>query len=209
MQNHLIDISKALFVQHEIIRNERVVIDSAQIAINESNKKISESNKKIDEAQGLIIALEKKFEYVIKNIIIIKGETRIVPELTFDTEKRLIFWNENKSIKLGKKCFNIVKILWGGKKRRATIEKIERIVWKSELKLKEKRTAEVKTKGGVKRVAINLALIEKSRIFSCIHYLNIILKKEKFPYRVISIKCSLKDCKTQPREIKGFALKLF
>lgn len=99
--------------------------------------------------------------------------------LVFDDSERTVQWNEG-CIKMGRKTFCLVKLLWKKNKHRATIAQIEKQVWN----VGKKKKFFVKT----------------HTIFSLIRRAQKLLENRHFPYKILTIKTR------STHEIKGYKL---
>jgi hypothetical protein len=91
-------------------------------------------------------------------------------------------------------------LLWRNKKHRASLTKLEHVVWKHKEK-GEKRIEEVKTERGIERVNVASTFIDPNKIMSHIHYINNKLEESSFPYKIVSVN-------DRSRKLKGYRLKI-
>lgn len=105
----------------------------------------------------------------------------VKPELSFDDNRRRIYWNGG-SIKLGKKSYLFVKTLWLGERHRAELAELEENVW----------TQQVETEAFVARRTISMLVQHTQK--------NLI--EADFPYKIETVK------KNSSQELEGFQLVL-
>jgi len=101
------------FAQLQIIDFERQQNDV------EIEKRLIENRKLAEQERALKVQLQ---------CLIIEGKTPSVP-LVFDDCYRTVFWNGG-FLKLGKKPFQVLKLLYFATSRRMTITDLEAAVWK-------------------------------------------------------------------------------
>jgi len=104
-------------------------------------RRINDEDALIDEEIAKLLARKKELLIKKKDLaekrsvsrerlqkMIIEGELPLVP-LRFDKNKRTIYWEADKSVKLGKIPFQIIKVLYDAPKHRLSWGDIEEKVW--------------------------------------------------------------------------------
>jgi hypothetical protein len=182
-----IDLRKAKNDElQRMIDANKTIINSQQKIKNESSSEIENSSEKIS----------RLFDE-LSNITVISVKE---PELIF--ENKFVYWNnKNNKIHAINKTKKFLEVLWRNKKHRATLEKLEHVVWKHKEK-GEKRIEEVKTdKGIVRRVNVGSKFIDPHKIVVLVKSLNEKLDESLFPYKIISVN-------NHSKKLIGYKLKI-